>query len=74
MDMDLFFIIGLVIGVLAIPSVLSALLEGRVPRVASIVLIAGGGMVAYAVSQTPTGYAISDIPDVFVRVVARYFN
>lgn len=74
MDIDLIFILGLVIGVFAVPAVVSALLDGRVPRVASVVLVIGGGMVAYAVSKTPSGYALGDIPDVFVRVVARYLN
>jgi hypothetical protein len=42
--------------------------------VASIAVLVGGGLVALAVSQKPSGYALEDIPTVFVEVVGRYIN
>ncbi len=72
MDTDLVFILGLIIGVLSIPSMLSAYSEGRSPRVPAVVLVLAAGLVAYAVNQRPEGYDIADIPDVFMRVVSRY--
>ncbi len=74
MDSDLFLVIGLVITVFTIPSVLGALLDGRAPRAASILVLIGGGLIALAINQNPMGYVLSDIPDVFVRVVGRYLN
>lgn len=72
MDNDLLLVIGLVLGGFSIPSIVSALSDGRAPRVASIVVVLSGVMVVYAINNQPGGYAINDIPQVFVNVVARY--
>ncbi|MDU8927799.1 hypothetical protein RXV86_10430 [Alisedimentitalea sp. MJ-SS2] len=74
MDYDLALVIGLVIGVFAIPAMVSAMSERRAPRIAAIAVIVGGGLVAWAATQKPGGYTISEIPDVIVRVVARYVD
>jgi hypothetical protein len=37
------------------------------------VLIAGG-LIVYALSTRPGGYALSEIPDAFFRVIGRYAN
>ena len=67
-------VIGLVIGGFSIPSIMGALADGRVPRAAAIAIMVAGGLVALAVKEKPSGYAINDIPDVFVSVVGRYIN
>jgi hypothetical protein len=69
MDPDTFFVLGLVLGVLAIPAVVSAISDGRAPRFATIILLGAGTMVVYAISQKPGGYALEDIPTVFSRVI-----
>ena len=67
-------VIGLVIGGFSIPSIVGALADGRVPRAAAISVMVAGGLIALAIRDNPGGYAINDIPDVFVSVVARYIN
>lgn len=74
MDPDLMFVVGLVIGGFSIPSIMGALADGRVPRVASIAVMVAGGLIVLAIRDNPGGYEISDIPDVFVNVVGRYIN
>lgn len=74
MDLDLAFVIGLVILVFAIPGAAAALRQGQAPRTAAILILIGGGLVAVAVTQKPGGYALTDIDDAFGRVVARYLN
>ncbi|MBU2981474.1 hypothetical protein KO498_06560 [Lentibacter algarum] len=74
MDYDLFLVIGLIIAVFSVPAVVSAVSDNRTPRVAAIALIAGGAMMAYAVSQNPSGYSIDKIPNVVVDVIAKYIN
>ena len=69
MDPDTVFVFGLVLGVLSIPAVVSAISDGRAPRVASVVLIIAGAMVLYAISEKPSGYAIEDIPAAVSSVV-----
>ncbi|MEL7214160.1 MAG: hypothetical protein AAGK92_15970 [Pseudomonadota bacterium] len=72
MDNDLLFVIGLVLGGFSIPAIVSALSDGRAPRVATIVVVISGVMVVYAISNKPGGYEINDIPRIFVEVVGRY--
>lgn len=67
-------VIGLVVGGFSIPSIMGALADGRVPRAAAIAIMVAGGLIVLAVRDKPSGYAINDIPDVFVSVVARYIN
>ncbi|MGC8201596.1 hypothetical protein ACP2AV_02715 [Aliiroseovarius sp. PTFE2010] len=74
MQTDLYFVLGLVVGILAIPAIFSAVSEGRVPRAAAIMVMISGGLIVLAVSQKPGGYALNEIPDVFARVVGHYIN
>ena len=71
MDHDLALVI---IAVFSVPAVISALTDRRTPRVAAIAMIVGGGMAAWAMTQKPGGYTVSEVPDVVVRVIARYVN
>ena len=72
MDTDLYLVVGLVLLVLSVPAILSALTDGRPPRLAAVVVMIGGVLVCVALLREPGGYAFSDIPDVFARVVARF--
>jgi hypothetical protein len=72
MDTDLFFVIGLVVAVFSIPSIVGAFSEGRAPRVAAIMVLIGGGLIALAVNEKPGLYSLSTTPDAFVRVVGRF--
>lgn len=72
MDYDLILVLGIVIGVLTIPAILSAVLDGSAPRVATIAAVISGGMIVFAVYNAPGGYAVADLPDVFTKVVAGF--
>lgn len=74
MDSDLVFVVGLIVTVFAVPPTLGALMEGRAPRAAAIMILIGGGLLVLAINEQPDGYSIGEIPDVFVRVVGRYIN
>jgi len=74
MDTDLHFVIGIGVAVLAIPPIIGAFSDGRSPRGGAVMVLIGGGLMALAVSGKPGGYSIAEIPDVVVRVVARYIN
>ena len=74
MDADLMLVIGLVVGGFSIPAIMSAFADGRVPRAAAITVLIGGGLVALAVNNNPGGYAIHEIPDIFVEVVGRFIR
>lgn len=71
MNPDVMLVIGLIVAAFSIPPILGAFAEGRAPRAAAIMVLIGGGLIALAVSQKPSGYSINEIPDVFVRVVGQ---
>ncbi|RPE66230.1 hypothetical protein EDD53_1929 [Pacificibacter maritimus] len=73
MDADLFLVIGAVILVLSVPALFSAFSESRPPRTGAVMVLLGGGMVFWAITQHPGGYEFSDIPHALTRVIGRYF-
>lgn len=72
MDPDTFLVLGLVVAGFSIPSILSALSDGRAPRASALTILIAGGLILYAVQTQPGGYTLQQIPDVFVRVLARF--
>jgi hypothetical protein len=74
MDPDVLLVAGIVIGVLAIPSVLTALSENRIPHVAGILLAIATLLLFTAVQKSPEGYSIAGIPHVFYVVIGRYIH
>ncbi len=71
MTNDTYLVIGIIVFALAIPSVVSALSERRAPRIASIMVLVGGGLIALAVTQQPGGYTLEDVPGAFARVIGQ---
>ncbi len=72
MDADLALILGLVVAAFSVPSVLSAISDGRSPRASMLTILIAGGLVLFAISTKPGGYTLSQVPDVFFAVLARY--
>lgn len=71
MNADLYLVFGIVLAVLAVPSIFSAVMDGHPPRVAALVLMAAGVLVVLAINERPGGYTIEDVPNAFVRVAAQ---
>jgi hypothetical protein len=72
MDADLLLVVGLAIGVLAVPAVVSAFSDGRVPRAGSIMVMVSIGLLVSALANKPGGYRVGDIPDAVFSVLGRY--
>ena len=72
MEPDLSLVLGLVIGVFAIPAIVSAMSDGRAPRVASIAVLISGGLIVYAINAKEGGYRMGDVPKVIYRVVGQF--
>lgn len=68
------FVVGAILLILSIPSILSALSDGRPPRTAAIGLLVGGVLIILALQQMPRGLTIDQIPHVFLRVIAQAMN
>jgi formate-dependent nitrite reductase membrane component NrfD len=73
-DVDLVLTVGIILLVLAIPSLLSAWVESRTPRMGSIMTIAALGMIVFALVTKPGGYAFNEVPGVIVRVIVGFFQ
>lgn len=74
MDPDLTLTLGVIVGVLSIPSILSAITDGRAPRASALTILIAGGLILYAAASKPGGYRIEQIPDVLMGVVARFVS
>ena len=72
MDPDLALVLGIVIGALSIPSILSAVSDRRAPRASALTILIAGALILFAIQSKPKGYALNQVPDIFVNVVARY--
>jgi hypothetical protein len=74
MDPDLVLTIGVVLGVLSMPSLLAAWAERSAPRVGAIMIVTAGALIVFAVTQKPEGYTLQDVPKAMLRVVATLVN
>ncbi len=72
MDPDLFIVLGSVLAAFSIPAVLLANIEGRSPWASVAMTLVGGCLIFLAVQKQPSGFELTKIPDVFVRVIARF--
>lgn len=72
MDPDLALVLGIIIGGFSIPSILSAISDSRAPRASALTILIAGGLILYALQNSPGGYTLQQIPDIFVNVVARF--
>ena len=74
MDPDLALVLGLIIGGLSVPGMMSAVSERRAPRASMLTILIAGGLLYYALDQKPGGYELRDIPDAFIDVIARFLT
>ena len=72
MDPDLALVLGIVIGGLSIPSILSAMSDSRAPRASALTILIAGGLILYAMQTNPGGYRLEQLPDTVVSVISRY--
>ncbi|MGB7240974.1 MAG: hypothetical protein WBC93_02665 [Sulfitobacter sp.] len=71
MDGDLAIILGLVLAGLSLPSILSAVSDRRAPRASAVTILIAGGLILYAMQSKPGGYGLTELPEVFFRVVGQ---
>ena len=71
---DYLLTIGLVLGLFSIPAMLSAYADRRPPRTSMAAFILSAAIIAIAYARHPGGYAIADVPNVVVAVIADIIN
>lgn len=74
MTPDMYLVLGILVAGFSIPSILSAISDGRAPRASAITVLIAGGLILLAIQTQPGGYTLQEIPDVFVRVIAPFIS
>ena len=74
MDTDLALTVGILLLVLSVPSLLSAWVESRAPRLGAVMFVGAWALILYALTTHPGGYAFNEVPGVMVNVLAGFFN
>ncbi|MDP3195989.1 hypothetical protein [Tabrizicola sp.] len=74
MDTDLALTVGILLLVLSVPSLLSAWVESRAPRLGAILFIGAGALILYALTTHPGGYAFREVPGVMINVLIGFFD
>jgi len=70
MGTDLSLVAGLLLLLLAAPSLLSALIGARARGLPLALVLIGALLVGYAEMASPAGYRAQDIPEAVLRVIA----
>lgn len=73
MQSDIMLVVGIILAVMSLPSMIGAITDGEAPRAGAIVAMIATGLITFAIISKPSGYAIAEIPDVFLRVIGRLF-
>jgi formate-dependent nitrite reductase membrane component NrfD len=71
---DLSLVLGIILAVLAIPSLLNAWSTDRPPRFGTIIGLTGLVLIGLALARHPVGYSAEDIPAAFRRVFRALLN
>ncbi|MCI5098657.1 MAG: hypothetical protein MRY77_20275 [Rhodobacteraceae bacterium] len=71
MSTDLALVLGLVVIFFSLPAIISAWSDRRAPRAPMMMILIGGGLIIFAVTQNPGGYSIAQVPDVFFGVIRQ---
>ena len=72
MDSDLMLVVGTLALVLSVPYLLSAWVDGQVPRIGAILVLIGGVLVVVALKDHGRPYTFAELPGVFLGVLARF--
>lgn len=68
MTSDLLLVAGVIFGILAFPTIVSAFTYGKSLRAASIFVVLSAGLIALAALYKPGRLSLQDVPGAFVRV------
>lgn len=74
MDTDLLLFVGVIFALLALTGFFSAFSARRRPVTPMVFLAVSLACLLGAQLGHPEGYAVSDVPDAVIRIIARAFN
>lgn len=71
LDNDFILVLGVCIGALTFPAIVSAFSYGKPPRSAVLYFVTGGALVSWAVYKQPNTYSVDGFPDLFLKVIGN---
>jgi len=74
MNSDLLLVTGMILAVLSGVSIMTAWIDKRRPRVASVVVVIAGGLILWGISISPNGFTLDNIPRAFVNVIGAILH
>lgn len=74
MNFDSLLGLGIMLFALSFVSLMSALIDGRRPYVAGIVVLCAVGMIGQAYRISPDGIQFTDIPNAYVNIAATFLR
>lgn len=74
MSSDFALVLGTICFALAFPPLLGAFSSGRPPRTSILLFVVAGGLILWALSRSATGYTITELPQVYLRVFRGLVN
>ncbi len=69
---DLSLVVGVILAVLAVPSLLNAWTEDRAPRFGAIIGLTGVVLIGVAMMRHPSSYSLNDVGPAFGRVFRAF--
>jgi uncharacterized membrane protein len=73
-DTDLFVVMGLIMALVAVPAIIGAKSEDRIPYISLAALIVGSALLGAGIVFSPNGYSLARLPHSFVEILARIVN
>jgi formate-dependent nitrite reductase membrane component NrfD len=70
-DNDVLLVIGVIFLGFSFPALLAAFSESRPPRMAAILFVIGGALIATVAVRSPGGISLQDVPHAFATVIGR---
>jgi hypothetical protein len=74
MDTDLALTVGILLAVLSVPSLLSAWVDGRAPRIGAIMVLVGLALIVTALVESPGGYEFNQVPTIMLKTITGFFE
>jgi hypothetical protein len=74
MDTDLALTVGILLTVLSVPSLLSAWVDGRAPRIGAIMVLVGLALIVTALVESPGGYEFNQVPTIMLKTITGFFE
>ena len=71
---DVMLLLGLLLVVLALPSLVAAWGDRRLPWLAAGLAVLGAGLAGWAWAASPAGYAPADVPRIAVRLLGALIH